>query len=310
MVLDFREFIYVLTILESGGISAAAKKLYISQPSLSQYIKKLEKELGFCIFDRMEKSMQLTYMGEKYVLFAQDVLNRRDIFFQAISDYTGLQLGHIVLGVAFFRSLFYVPKLLPPFKEKYPGISVNLFEQPAPMLEKALVKGTADLIITNLPIYTPEASYEHLFDEKILLAIPPDHRICKELVNIGDRQYPVLDLSKAQDETFIMYSPSFRIRTLSDHICMDAGFTPQHVINTLNFGTGHRLASKGMGLFFGPESLLLEDIVFPRPVYATFSKGDYTWPVVIAHNRDKYLTPAIKAFIDFSKSILGNIIGQ
>lgn len=306
-MLYFREATYVLAIIDCGSFSSAAKTLFISQPSLSQYIKNLEVFLGFPIFDRSGSKLTLTYNGSKYVEFARALLGLRDGFIKTMEDVSGLHQGHLSIGVSFGRSKYFIPKLIPGFKGRYSGVSIDLYEKPAAALEDALLQGIIDLAITTLPIISKELKYHHFFDEMILIAIPCEHSLTKELVFEPGRKYPLIDLSIASNCQFIMMPLNYRLRSLADQICADEGFNPQVVLTTSNFGTAHSLVSKGLGLLIGPETLLLSENLQPSPVYATFKKRDYLWPIVIAYKPSRYVSPAMEAFIEMSKLTMTEI---
>lgn len=303
-MLDFRELTYVVAIVDAGGFSNAARKLFISQPSLSQYVKKLEDSLGFAIFERRGNSTRLTYAGKEYVTFARETLRHRDQFLLTMNEMSSIQKGHLRIGVSFFRSSFYIPQLIPAFKEKYPSITIELLEQPAPTLEKAVAHGEIDLAISNLPVYVSGITYERLIDEMILLSIPTGHPLCGSLVQKTGAKYPNLDLRLAFAEPFIMMTPLYRLRTIANHICLDAGFIPSVILETSNFGTALRLVAKGFGLTFTPESLFLDNLGNSSGVCATFTHRDYTWPIAILRAEKGYLSDAAKTFIEFSHTVL------
>lgn len=303
-MLHFRELSYVLAIIETGGFSSAAKKLFISQPSLSQYIKKLENSLGFAIFERSGNSATLTYEGKEYVAFAREALRHRDQFLQTINDISSLQKGHLRIGVPFFRSLFFVPKLIPAFKRKYPGIAIELSEQPAPALEKAVAHGEVDFAFSNLPVYASKISHEPLMDEMVLLSLPEGHALCGSLTQTPGARYPCLDLRLASAEPFIMMPPHYRLRAIANHICLDCGFTPSVLLETSNYGTAEHLVAEGLGLTFAPESLTLDHLKVPGVTHATFAIKDYIWPIAILYAEKKRLSNAAKTFMAFSRDIL------
>lgn len=305
-MLTFKELTYVVTIAEEGGFSNAAKKLYVSQPSLSQYVKKIEQDLGFCLFERQGNNIKLTSLGREYITFANEVLQRRDTFLHTVSDYTELRKGSLTIGASAFRSVFYFPLLLPGFRAQYPGISIKLFEKPAPVLEEAVAQGTIDLAISNLPIYEPGLHTIPLLDERVLLALPPGHPLCAKLVREEGRKYPVIDLKLAADEPFIMMPTTFRLRMVSERICANAGFTPKITLVTANHATAQHLVAQGFGLNLSPETIILNRRDTPSPVYTTFSTGDYIWPIAVLCPANGFISDAARAFIAHARAVLNN----
>jgi len=303
-MLDFHELTYVLAIAQEGSFTNAAKKLFISQPSLSQYIKKLEDSLGFTIFERIGNTIKLTYAGKEYVSFAKETLKNKELFLQALDEISSLQRGHLKIGVSFFRSSFYIPKLIPSFKKRYPGITMELLEKPAPILERAVAHGDIDLAISNLPVYVSGLICESLFDEMVLLSMPAKHPLCEALTQKPGSKYASLDLRLASAEPFIMLPPSYRLRVLANHICLDAGFIPSVVLETSNFGTALSLTEKGLGLSFSPETLICDNFENPSVRHATFANKDYTWPIAILHSEKGSLSDAARTFAQFCHAVL------
>ena len=108
----FKNYEYFLTIAEEGNISSAARKLFVSQPSLSQYLKRLETNLGVELFDHTRYPLQLTYAGERYLAYVQDLFNLDRRMQQEFSDITQNRRGKIRLGIAYWRGSNVLPQVL------------------------------------------------------------------------------------------------------------------------------------------------------------------------------------------------------
>lgn len=276
---------------------------------MSQYIRKLEENLGFALFERRGAAVTLTDAGKEYVAFARETLQARDRFFLSMDDMSALRKGHLKIGVSFFRSMYFVPKLIPAFREKYPGIEVELYEQAAPALERAVAHGEIDIALSNVPVYVSGVAFEHLADERVLLAMPPGHPPCASLIQSPGGLYPSIGLRKAAGVPYIMMPSHYRLRIIANHICLDSGFVPSVILETSNFGTAQRLVSEGFGFTFTPETLIFGEYVQPGPVYATFFPKDYIWPIAALYSERHCPSDAARAFIAFSKAILGSAAG-
>ena len=178
--MDFRKLQYMLKVAEEKSFSKAAQKLYIAQPSLSQYIQKLEQQLGVQLFDRSTNPLRLTYAGELYAETAKNILNLKDQLTNQMEDISNFKKGRLTIGLSAFRSTYVIPKILPLFHERFPGIDIVLMEGNSVKLEDLAIKGITDISIMTLPIKENFFSYEPIFIEKILLAIPMQHPASKE----------------------------------------------------------------------------------------------------------------------------------
>ena len=126
--MDFREFQYVVTIADCCSITDAAKQLYISQPSLSYALAKIEKEIGLKLFDRSKQPLVLTDAGQYYVTVARQFLRDKSNFQNHLADLKNGANGSISLGIPAERSGYMLPPVLPQFRRKFPGSSFYIQE--------------------------------------------------------------------------------------------------------------------------------------------------------------------------------------
>ena len=108
-----RELLYVKTTADTGNISKAAKKLFVTQPSLSQSLQRIEDSIGTKIFVRSPDGLKLTFAGEKYYQMACQVLKIYDDFSSEITDINDLKVGHISFGVTHHLGAIVLPQILP-----------------------------------------------------------------------------------------------------------------------------------------------------------------------------------------------------
>lgn len=175
-----------MAIAEEKSISKAAKKLYITQPSLSQYIMRLENNLGVKLFDRSASSMILTYAGEIYVQTAKDILNLNTGMKRKLSDIAGSKKGRLVMGVPHQAGRHVLPLVLPEFHRQYPEIEIVIKEDVTMRLEEMLINGKIDIAILNLPMQNEKILYETIATERVFLVAPKDHWICDSKIFSGD----------------------------------------------------------------------------------------------------------------------------
>ena len=112
---------YIMAILEAGSITAAAKKLLISQPSLSQTVKAVEDELGLPIFDRRAKQLTLTYAGQRYVESMREIMTAERNFLSEIAEMKNDHRATLRIGISAQRSISLLPQILPSFTRSLPS---------------------------------------------------------------------------------------------------------------------------------------------------------------------------------------------
>ena len=156
---------YMLTVYQEGSITSAAKKLYVSQPSLSQMIKLVESNLATPIFNRSTDPLTLTYAGEKYIEAAQKILAINSNLEREIEEIKDEEHGKIRLGIPVQRGLKVLPAVLPRFYQDYPYVDIQIWEVGSNNTNKLLLDGTVDLAcLTTVPKH--EAKNEKFVSNK------------------------------------------------------------------------------------------------------------------------------------------------
>ncbi|WP_291637462.1 LysR family transcriptional regulator [Clostridium sp.] len=309
--MDFRKLQYMLKVAEEKSFSKAAQKLYIAQPSLSQYIQKLEQQLGVQLFDRSTNPLRLTYAGELYAETAKNILNLKDQLTNQMEDISNLKKGRLTIGLTTSRSTYVIPKVLPLFHEKYPGIDVVFLEGNSVKLENLAIKGITDISIMTLPIKENLFSYEPIFMEKILLALPMQHPACKKaLAKHHEKQhiahtYPEISLHELRDEPFILLKQHQKLHQIAIDLCKQAGFSPKVILESGSIEATQALVSTGMGIAFIPDSIALSPQTSIAPTYFQMKNLETTRTLVICYIKKRYLSRASQEFISIMKDVLG-----
>lgn len=300
--MDLKQFEYVLTINEERSFSKAAKKLFISQPSLSQYINRLETQLGVTVFDRNTSPLTLTYEGELYIETALNILSILDNLQKKFDDVSDLKIGRLNIGLTPSKANNPLPDILPVFKEKYPGIDITITEAASSELEDLLSHGMVDLCLMNLPIKSKNIEYDEILKEKIYLAAPPAYSGTTE--DRGEK-YPFISIESLAEEPFILLHSDQRVRQIADNFFANAGIKPKILLETSSIETALRLSAAGMGFCFVPESYISSSYLVKTPKYYSFGEPAFSWTLVIAYRQNAYRTKAANAFADTVKDVLG-----
>ena len=151
--MELKQFTYVRQVAESGSFTKAAAELFISQPALSNYVSKVEEDLGVKLFDRSANPLKLTYAGEQYVKRAKAILGQMEEMNRELRDITHHMTGRLRIGFPSERIVYMLPLLLKPLKDRYPGIDVEVSTGPGNQLIADLKAGNVDFVF--LPYWTP-----------------------------------------------------------------------------------------------------------------------------------------------------------
>lgn len=163
---------YVYEVYRTQSFSKAAKNLYISQPSLSAMIKKIEAKVGAPLFDRSTNPIQLTEYGEQYIRIAEKIMDLEDEFAYYTDNLNELKTGHLSIGTTSFFASYILPKYISQFSAAYPHVKVNLYEADSQTLAQKASVNEVDMVIDNF--HTSDDIYCHrvLMKEYLLLAVP------------------------------------------------------------------------------------------------------------------------------------------
>lgn len=298
-----QELQYMLTIAREKSISRAADKIHITQPALSLYLSRLEKQLGTPLFDR--KRMELTYAGQQYIKMALQVERLYRNFELELCSINQQQAGILTIGTSPHIGSNILPYVLPIFKRAYPHIQIHLVEGRTNELEKKMSKNEVDLSLIHLPFNDEQFPYEYIGKAPFVLAMKKNHPLLEKAYKKPDSNKLYLPLSALADEDFIMAFPHQGVRRITDRILAKAGIKPHIVMNTSSVETAALLAGAGLGVYFLPEDYIsLFNYGEYEPAYCYFEdECDVYWEFVIAHTHKDInnLSGAEKLFIKLSK---------
>ena len=184
--MDIRNLKYFVSVVENKQFTRAAKELHISQPSLSNAIKLLEKEIEVKLFERSTKGLVLSEPGQILYKHAVEILNLFDYIKKEMSDAKNIGAGIINIGmIESYRYL--IAPLIYQFKKIYPSIRIKIREMGPEEIENALKNYDIHIGITSTLKEDNDCTYIPLFKEKYVLITPADHRL-KYLkhINISD----------------------------------------------------------------------------------------------------------------------------
>lgn len=292
---------YMLRVAEEKSFSKAAGKLFISQPSLSHCIQRLEKQMGVQLFDRSTNPLSLTYAGEIFAEEAKHILAMQHKLQTHMQDIADFKKGRLTIGVSVYQSSLIFPMILPAFHEKFPEIEVIPMEGNFSQLEDFAIRGITDLTFATVPLNIPRFKWEPLFTENIVLMVPLSHH----LSNNANKRPPwtEIQLSDLRNEPFILLSPGRRLRQLADQCFINAGFQPRIVFESHIPETIYNLVRAGMGLSFGTDMIL--QLGFSNDQVAYFTLAEHLPPraLSIVYQEGRYLPRAAFEFISLTKEI-------
>lgn len=249
--MDLNKLGYLLVISEEKSFSKAAKKLFISQPSLSQYVSNLETELGIKIFDRNKYPITLTSSGEVFIKNIKEMLNLKGKMLREINNYSIKNLNSLKIGISPFRSPYILPLILPEIKKFYPNIKLIIIEKTAKELEKLLEKEEIDIALMSLPLTKKNLNFIKFYTEETFLITPKnDYYSTLSVKN-------EISLKNLKTESFILPSKGIKIREKINSLFYNNHFFPQIYLEIETQETILSLIKIGLGIGFTSNMSLI-----------------------------------------------------
>lgn len=293
---------YYLTIVEEGTLTRAAEKLYVSQSSLSQYLKRLENKLGVMLFDRNTSPLKLTYAGKRYYEHVRQMVQMDENLRRELQDIRQENSGHLRVGLALWRGSCLLPEVFPLFHERYPGIHIDLTEGSSDRLEAALVGDKIDLAIMSLPHSLDYSSFTctTLFEEHILLAVPEQNPYVQELLKTCSyrRGYPVAPFSIFEHLPLIMTKPGQNSTREVNHLLGKNHVEPHVLLETGNLTTAINIVAQGVGCVFVPEGGISVNQHPGKLVYMAMDTPNHAWTLAAVYRKNVYLSRLAQLFVD------------
>ena len=298
--MEYTNLEYFIAIAEHHNLTRAAEALYISQPTLTKYLHKLEEELGGKVFRRNGYQYDLTFLGQRYLDYAKKVLALDQDWKKELSDMRSYYKGELNIALPPMRSTSLIPQLLPRFHELYPGVCINFFEYGHSIQDKLISDTNLDFAILSNWQEHPKLNYEHLCNEEILRTA---HPLASKAILQNACRYPWLDLSLFADTPFILHFPDQNTGRSAQRLFDQYGLQPPVPFRTRNNQTCIQLASQGLGVTIAPEGYVKYASSF-WPVDA-FSVGNPPLQndLVIAYRQNSYLSTYAQGFIALAKEI-------
>jgi len=306
--LIFKNYEYFKAVIEEGGVSKAAEKLFISQSSVSKYLKRLEDNIGFKLFSRQSYPLCLTKEGELYLKYVNQIFELEKDFKSTIFALKESRLGVIKIGIPFFHSSIFFPAITLTLNERYPQIQIKAYEGSAKEIMTMLDQDKVDFaVIFHLAHNNPNMVFERLVNERILLIIDKSHPVLKKID--FDPELEINKISNAdflifKDEHFVLTKKGHNSRHMVQNYFDKLNFKPHIILETSNKTTVINLVGSGVALAFIPEIVL--KFKTQKPDLLAFEIDD---PVLqrelgIAYNADNMLIKHHRPLIDISKKII------
>lgn len=310
----FQGMEYVYEVYKERSFSKAAANLFISQPSLSANVKRIEKKIGYPIFDRSTKPLGLTECGQHYIDAVEHIMQVENGFHDFVNDWSNLKTGQLILGGSSFFSSWVLPPLIGEFSRKYPLVRPLLLEENTATLAQYLQSGRMDFLLDNCELDSSIFDRYVYQKEHLLLAVPESLPVNESLrayqvptSSIKNRTFlkmniPAVSLQAFTNETFIFMKQENDTGKRAARICQEHHFHPRVLFELDQQMTSYNVTCSGMGISFIGD--LLISLVPPNPnvVYYRLDEKDSLRNIYFYWKKGRYISHTMSAFLDLLSS--------
>jgi DNA-binding transcriptional LysR family regulator len=291
--MDLRRLEVFCKIYELKSFSRAGEACLLSQPTVSEHIRYLETFLDVRLFDRLGREVAPTRAGEILYSYARRMLNLRREASRTLELYQGKMSGDLELGGSTIPGQYILPALIGTFKEHFTDIRIKLIIADTMKITNMVLEGTLELGVVGARMKNSKLTFDQLFDDELVLAVPPDHT-WTSLAAIMVEQ-----LSQAP---FIMREHGSGTRMMMLEILERAGFDPLklNVVAEMGSTEAIRQAIKAkVGVSILSRRAIADELHFKQLCQIPIKDFSFTRHFYLVTHKKRSRSPIGQAFVEF-----------
>lgn len=242
--MKLRDLEYLVAVDEERHFHKAAERCFVSQPTLSGQLKKLEDELGVMLVERTRRQVAMTDVGEAVAQQARKILTEVKTVREIVQSFDDPMAGELHVGLIPTLAPYLLPRIMPAIRTQYPKLKLWLHEYQTSVLLEQLRRAELDLLILAVPVDTDEFSEIHLFDEPFQLAVPKDEELA---------QQSIITLGELGKREMLLLEEGHCLRGQALDVCFMAGATENVGFHASSLETLRHMVGEGMGITLMPQ---------------------------------------------------------
>ena len=288
ITLEMKELVYFIAVVNYGSFTKAAENIYISQPTLSKSIKKLETELKVVLFERSTRKLMLTDAGEIVYKQANKIVGAANELTTLLDDVMNLPSGEIKIGIPPLIGTLFFPEIAKGFGELYSEVSLKLIELGAKRIEHLVEEGQVDVGIVVLPTDKNKFNTLPFIKEEFMIFTSIKHSLAEN---------EVIKLQQLKEENFILFNREFALHELIIQQCQKAGFHPNIAYESSQWDLIAELVIAQLGITLLPKSIYAK--MDKKAIKMIPLESPPLWELGIITKKDSYLSFAVRALLRF-----------
>jgi DNA-binding transcriptional LysR family regulator len=247
--MNFRQLECFVAVVDEGSFTRAARRVGITQPSLSQHIQALELELDGTLLDRLPRGVSLTPAGRSLLPEARTAVRALERGRQGARSALALELGELEIATVLSMAVGYLPHHIGDWHGRHPNVSIRLHEfRHRTLLEDAVEQGVADFAVGPQPMRQWEGPLELVgWEEFVVVVSRSDELAARRNVR----------LEELREREWVLYHPDHGLAGILEEVCRGGGFSPRGAVRISQAEGAVRLAAAGLGLALVPDNIVL-----------------------------------------------------
>jgi DNA-binding transcriptional LysR family regulator len=292
--MDIRTLRAFVEVVRQGGFSQAARTVFATQSTVSKAVKQLEQEVGMPLLERLGHRNALTAAGEVVYRRGVKLLADRDDLLAELDEVRGLKRGVLRLGLPPVGSNTLFAPLFAVYRQRYPGIEVQLAEHGSAQLEEHLRMGDIDFAGMLLPT-SEEFDWQPVRREPLVALLHASHPLsARSAVSLAD----------LRETPFIIFETGFALHRMILDASRRAGFEPTVVARSSQIDFMVGLVAAGLGVAFLPR-MIANQRATPGVRQVLLDEPDTEWNMAMVWRRGAYLSEAAKAWLALVREVHG-----
>jgi LysR family hydrogen peroxide-inducible transcriptional activator len=245
--MEIHQLRYFIAVAEEGSFSRAAAREHVAQPSLSQQIQKLEVDVGERLFDRLPRAIIVTEAGNCLLPFARRILAQIADARRSVSDLKHEVAGRLTVGALPTIAPYVLPNLIGKFRDRYPNVTLEIFEDTTENLALRLEDGTVDLALASSCSENSVLERQSLGHEALLVLIPKEHRLAKK---------KKIKWSDLKSQKFLLLHEMHCLSVQVHELLTAHRLRPELAVRGAQLATVAQMVASGMGVTLVPQMMV------------------------------------------------------
>ncbi|MEW1659262.1 LysR family transcriptional regulator [Streptomyces sp. NPDC093707] len=296
MELNLHRLWIFMQVVEHQGFSAAAQKLYMSQPSVSNQVRRLEQSLRVPLIDRSGTRARPTAEGEVLAAYGKRVFLLAEEAVAAVRQVSGLVTGRLLVGGSTTVGTYLLPALLARYQQRHPAIDCDVFVGNYEAVQERLSNGDIGIAVVAGTPLGDRLAVESVLDERLVLIAAPDHPLSGRTAVAPD------DLAAAGPR-FLLREPGSQTRALQERVLADWELAAAPRADIWGPEAVKRCVAAGMGLALISEHAVVDELRAGTLAALPVTPAPHPRPISLIRRRDRLLSPAERAFLDVLRGV-------